>query len=762
MNQYTFMKKSSLVLLFMVLCTLAYAQIPAPPNCSPLLNDSVKIVGSNSNSCGVGVTLSANVFFKEFSTDTYSVSQVPYAPYPSVLANTAMSQGSPLADDDDIWGDQLILPFQFCYFGVPYTTLLIGSNGNITFNIPTNAPGGGNQYSFTNGAATNISPIMPLNNPTLNNTISGPNSDIHPQPNTGCSITWQVFGTAPCRVFVASWDSVPYYNAATICSLARTSQQIAIYESTNIIDCTIKYKQLCSSNTSNAASAIQGIQNATGTKAFVVPGRNGGQWTDSQSTWRFAPAGISYSWKNLSTGVVIATTSTIAVNPLATTQYELTVVAGCANPITLKDTFQVNVSNPLIPDFTYQVSLGCEDDTIQFTNASVGANNYLWRFGDGQGSILTNPKHIYVNQAVYTITLIGIDGTCRDSVKKIIDLRHPINASLVTIADSFCLSNPVAGVNVLISNTSTGGGLVSTFNLSDASGTLQTVTRNNLNPVNFNIKTAGVYTISLNVVDTLGCVDSFRKVIFIDNTPYADFTISDSIICVGEPTQFRDTVPEFSKLFTWNFGDGLLETNKHNPFHNYDADGIKIVTLTATFPVCPPYVVTKTVLVNDYPSVQLGPDTSYCPELTAAINLNPNSFGTSYLWSNGKTTPSIVVSEAGKYWVEVSNNGCAAVDTIEVQRDCYINIPNSFTPNGDGLNNYFMPADLWRGISQYQMDIFNRWGEQVFTTTNINSRGWDGKFGGKDQPVGTYIYQINVLFKTGQRKTYTGNVTLLR
>jgi gliding motility-associated-like protein len=60
------------------------------------------------------------------------------------------------------------------------------------------------------------------------------------------------------------------------------------------------------------------------------------------------------------------------------------------------------------------------------------------------------------------------------------------------------------------------------------------------------------------------------------------------------------------------------------------------------------------------------------------------------------------------------------------------------------------------------MDIFNRWGENVFTTTNLNSRGWDGKFGGKDQPIGTYVYQINVVFKNAERKTYTGNITLLR
>jgi gliding motility-associated-like protein len=752
------MMKKLLIILSTCIGYVFNANAQCPPGAA---NTSIQIVDCTPNPCANTHTLSGRLSNIGLGTETYTVTNPAYTAYPYKLANIVNTIDSflnppaiiPLQQEDDTWSITQTLPFDFGFFGIGYSQCLIGSNGNINFDLVNNWTSSFNAYNFQGLT-------LPNPNNTLNNSINSPISDIHPFLGNGSSITWEVFGTSPCRVFVASWDSIPYYPSAT-CFTMRTTSQIVLYEGTNVIDINIKYKQLCPANLTNGATAHQGIQNSTGTIAYAVPGHNGGQWTDSLSTWRFTPSGLTYQWKNLNTNAIIGSTPDISVTANTVTDYELEVTLACNTSIKFKDTITI-VPNPLNLSFTENVALGCEDDTIRFTNTSTGGTNYFWRFGDGQGSILTNPQHIYVNQSTYTVTLVGTVANCRDSVSKVFDLRHPINASLVTIADSFCLSNPVAGVNVLISNTSTGGGLVSTFNLSDASGTLQTVTRNNLNPVNFNIQTAGVYTISLNVVDTLGCVDSFRKVIFIDNTPFADFTISDSIICVGEPTQFRDTVPEFSKLFTWNFGDGLLETNKHNPFHNYDADGIKIVTLTATFPVCPPYVVTKTVLVNDYPSVQLGPDTSYCPELTAAINLNPNSFGTSYLWSNGKTTPSIVVSEAGKYWVEVSNNGCAAVDTIEVQRDCYINIPNSFTPNGDGLNNYFMPADLWRGISQYQMDIFNRWGEQVFTTTNINSRGWDGKFGGKDQPVGTYIYQINVLFKTGQRKTYTGNVTLLR
>ncbi|HNB81935.1 MAG TPA: gliding motility-associated C-terminal domain-containing protein, partial [Chitinophagaceae bacterium] len=102
-------------------------------------------------------------------------------------------------------------------------------------------------------------------------------------------------------------------------------------------------------------------------------------------------------------------------------------------------------------------------------------------------------------------------------------------------------------------------------------------------------------------------------------------------------------------------------------------------------------------------------------------------------------------------------------DSIWVQRDCYLNIPNSFSPNGDGRNDYFLPREiLSSGISSFEMQIFNRWGELIFSTTQSDGRGWDGKYNGVDQPNGVYIYLIRAVFMNGVQKEYTGNVTLLR
>src|SRR5207247_2239309 len=101
--------------------------------------------------------------------------------------------------------------------------------------------------------------------------------------------------------------------------------------------------------------------------------------------------------------------------------------------------------------------------------------------------------------------------------------------------------------------------------------------------------------------------------------------------------------------------------------------------------------------------------------------------------------------------------------TIKVANDCYMNIPNVFSPNGDGMNDYFFPRQyLTRGLTSFSMEIFNRWGQKVFESTSLDGSGWDGKLNGNDQPVGVYVYVIDATFKDGQKEHHQGNVTLLR
>ena len=90
-------------------------------------------------------------------------------------------------------------------------------------------------------------------------------------------------------------------------------------------------------------------------------------------------------------------------------------------------------------------------------------------------------------------------------------------------------------------------------------------------------------------------------------------------------------------------------------------------------------------------------------------------------------------------------------------------IPNTFTPNGDGINDYFFPRQfLTKGVVSFTMNIFNRWGQQIYTTQSLDGQGWDGRFNDIPQPEGVYIYVIDGKFKDGQIEHHEGNITLIR
>jgi PKD repeat protein len=205
-----------------------------------------------------------------------------------------------------------------------------------------------------------------------------------------------------------------------------------------------------------------------------------------------------------------------------------------------------------------------------------------------------------------------------------------------------------------------------------------------LNPVAVHTYLApGTYTILLTITDTLGCTDTATRNVFVDTPPYAAFTVSDSTICVGDPVFFKDTMAPFTLSFQWDFGDGQVLNNVHNPTHSWDNIGTNntfTVTLTANYRVCPSLKVDKIIQVYNYPNVNLGPDTSICPGLTGSLLLtNINAPGQINQWSTGETASSITVTEPGRYWLKSTDGECSTTDSIWIKRDCYLNIPRNIS-----------------------------------------------------------------------------------
>jgi len=98
-------------------------------------------------------------------------------------------------------------------------------------------------------------------------------------------------------------------------------------------------------------------------------------------------------------------------------------------------------------------------------------------------------------------------------------------------------------------------------------------------------------------------------------------------------------------------------------------------------------------------------------------------------------------------------------NTILVPPSMYIYVPNAFTPNGDGLNDKF--GALGRGIKKYHLVIYNRWGQLIFESSNINNQ-WDGTYGGKLAPVGTYSYAIKIKGHYNKKFHKEGTVSIVK
>lgn len=175
---------------------------------------------------------------------------------------------------------------------------------------------------------------------------------------------------------------------------------------------------------------------------------------------------------------------------------------------------------------------------------------------------------------------------------------------------------------------------------------------------------------------------------------------------------------------------------------------------------------TVNIVVNPNPTITIGEDT--CIMSGESITLTANG-GFDYFWSEGSNTPSISVSPTSTttYFVHGINGAlCSGYDTIticvnEFNDSSYFAIPNAFTPNGDGLNDVFKVL-VTSNLDLELMQIFNRWGELIFETNSM-LKGWDGTFKERQQPIGSYVYYIQLRNTVNTRiEKYTGTVTLIR
>jgi gliding motility-associated-like protein len=281
--------------------------------------------------------------------------------------------------------------------------------------------------------------------------------------------------------------------------------------------------------------------------------------------------------------------------------------------------------------------------------------------------------------------------------------------------------------------------------------------------------TPGRYRVRLIAHTDFPCADTAYMNIRIDSLPKVDFVTSKDRICEGERVVFVPRFTGSADSIAWTIGDTRLS---HTPpdaspvSFVYDASGMFTVSLSAYYTACPDSTFMDTIYVFPYPVVNLRADTFICPGAPPIElqNLSSASSIHSYTWSTGESSPSIQVYEPGVYSVTaVAEGDCATTDSVTVGRSCYLEIPNVFSPNGDGINDYFFPRQmLSMQLTSFHMRIYNRWGIKLYETDRLDGRGWDGKFNGEIQPGGVYVYVIKAVIDGHIEENRQGNVTLLR
>lgn len=441
--------------------------------------------------------------------------------------------------------------------------------------------------------------------------------------------------------------------------------------------------------------------------------------------------------------------------------------------------FDFKVNPDVVADLGYELRPGCLEDTVIFTDSSVATDpingpitTWDWQFGDGSGSNTKNPTHRYQVPALdsdrngrnYTVRLIVGNGFCADTVQELINILHPMWVHFTIDDSTLCQGDSVTFTNNSHATPATQPFFYWYYD--DVEGVGDT-----LYNVGHRYFRSGVFEAKLIMEDFRGCRDSFSRTITVDSAGGIFFNATDTLICAGDEVIFQgDFSNAGANSVSWDLGDGVTVGDDTKVIHSYIDPGTYDVVFAADYRICPDTQFVKTITVRPYPKVYIGEDTVLCPngkgiQLQALVNNDLNPAGVTYQWNNNTEdiTSGIIVRHPGIYAVTVDLDGCTASDSLVVRKDCYIDIPNAFTPNGDGQDDYFLPRQLLsRSVTAFEMQIYNRWGEVVFETNSTNGRGWDGMYGGEPQPIGVYIYQIQVSFANGTTERYQGNVTLLR
>lgn len=422
---------------------------------------------------------------------------------------------------------------------------------------------------------------------------------------------------------------------------------------------------------------------------------------------------------------------------------------------------QVNLQQfctALNPIFTTDLANnnGCTDAAVHFTNASESFApivSYNWSFGDGTGSSLPAPlPHTYTTPGSYLVNLKikGQDGCEKDSTFSVVIHGKP--AAAFAVADT--CSGSVPRVQFAAKNT----GVSYRWELDGVpfSTTQQPA---------FTTLSEGAHRLQVEVSSDYQCGPPASAVadFVIRPRPAVASSVDDG--CVGQTLFFTGTQNDQKTTiaqWNWSFGDGSRSVTQSSS-HVFSSAGDFTVKLWAMASNgCGSDTQSYRSTINEA-LVNAGRDTVVIKDLPFQLHGVGNG---DFLWSPSSglsnatiADPVATLSNDQQYILTVSTaEGCQAKDTILIKtfKGPAVYVPSAFTPNGDGRNETLKP--VYVGIRELkQFVVFNRWGQVVFSTTDMQ-KGWTA---GR-QPEGTYVWLIRAVDTNQQNLSLKGTVTIIR
>jgi len=446
-------------------------------------------------------------------------------------------------------------------------------------------------------------------------------------------------------------------------------------------------------------------------------------------------------------------------------------------------TLTKNVTVHNAPQANFILPEVCISDVAQFLDSTVvdkGVTvNYSWNFGDDNAaaadntSTLKNPSHKYTQAKQYPITLtITTSDGCQQTVTKTFTVNGANPTAVFTIPNTTVCSNQEA---YFVNNSTVDFGSVTRLKWDFGDGTQPIVDENPSPGKMYRHKYAQISLpqTSRNFVVRLtaysgssaaSCAQETEQTVTILAVPQITLSAPDSVCLNFGNVQFavqETTGATGSGSFS---GAAISSTGLFDPLKaGLGTFDIKYIYTAASG--CADTIIHK-IKVNPIGTVALGSDIPLPDYESITLHPTVSGDGLKYRWkpalglsSDTTLNPVVKINQDMTYTLTVTNKyGCSVSGQIHIISLHGVTAPNTFTPNGDGINDTWLIKNLW-AYKDCTVDIFNRNGQKVYTSTGYSQIGWDGRYNGADLPVGVYYYIINP--KHGQ-KVLSGYVAIIR